>query len=173
MDAKWKHRIAYGITLAIGLIGLWLTIKMAGKSGTVEVTPDNSGAATNPADGTQLGAPTINNIGGNYPLTWITQPQTQPTDNNGVGAATNNLYLPVITNYNATQNGGCDTCGMSAPSAYYASAIAANTLITAAMEKELGYTRDPQNGQVYAPGYYNINNPTGMQIANDYGLFTT
>lgn len=163
MDAKWKHRIAYGITLAIGLVGLYLTIKLAGKSTTVQVTPAD--ASNSQPGGTQVGTPDITIIGGTYPLTWNTQPSTQATDGNGLGASGNNLYLPVITNYNSAQNGGCSTCAQSAPDALYASEYLANSAITAAMLSQMGYFRGP-GGKITKGGYFNLTTGTNTAQAN-------
>lgn len=160
MDTKWKHRIAYGITIAIGLVGIYLTIKLAAKPQVQAVPTSNSNSQPG---GTQVGSPAINIIGGTYPLTWNNDYTSLPTDPNGTTGNTTQLYLPVISNYNTTQNGGCGSCAGSAPDAYYASSIAANEYITAAMMKELGYTK-AQNGQVYKPGYYNLGAQTSTEI---------
>jgi hypothetical protein len=161
MDTKWKHRIAYSITIAIGLVGIYLTIKLASKP-SVQAVP-TSNAPTNPADGTQVGAPNVTIIGGNYPINNLPPASSLPSGANGVAGNQTQLYLPVITNYNQTQNGGCGSCAGNAPDSYYASAITANEYITAAMMKQLGYTK-AQNGQVYKPGYYNLEDQTSTQI---------
>lgn len=156
MDAKWKHRIAYGITVVIGLVGIYLTIKLAGKP-TVQAVPSSATVPTNPADGTQVGAPDVTIIGGNYPINNIPPAQTLPTGSNGIGSNQTQLYLPVISNYNQTQNGGCGSCAGQAPDAYYASSELADAAITAAMLKQMGYTRG-QNGKLYKPGYHDVSN---------------
>lgn len=150
MKLETKHVVMWSGTIVVGLLGVWATLKYHAAA---------NGAVTSTGGSLGLGAPTINIIGGSNPSTWNLAPATQPTDSSGVGASTSEVNLPVITNYNTTQNSGCNSCS-SAPDAYYASAIMANSAITAAMLHSEGYTKTA-NGQLVAPGYYNLTGQTG------------
>jgi hypothetical protein len=145
MKLETKHMVMWSGTIVVGLLGVWATLKYRAASNGATSTSDN---------GLSLGAPSINIIGGSNPSTWNLSPATQPSGDDGVGASTNTVNLPVITNYNTTQNSGCDSCS-NAPDAYYASAIMANSAITAAMLHQEGYTKTP-NGEIVPPGYYNM-----------------
>lgn len=135
MKDQTKRVLMWGGTMAVGLLAVWAAMKNnAAQNGA---TVSNGGALN-------LGAPDINIIGGQMPATFNVQ--TQPAGINGVGGSTQPVVMPVLNNYNTTQNSGCNSCS-NAPSAYYASAIAANEAITSAMMQNIGYRRLP-NGQL-------------------------
>lgn len=164
MKMETKHVMMWGGTMAVGLLTVWATLKYHAA---------NNGATTNvaPSSGADVGTPPIINIiGGSNPSTWNLAPDTQPSGADGVGASTSEVNLPVISNYNTTQNSGCDSCS-NAPDAYYASAIMANAAITSAMLHQEGYTKTP-GGEIVPPGYYNMSGEMGSQGPQLFDMMT-
>lgn len=144
MKIETKHVIQWTVTVAVGIVGIWATLRH-----NVAV---NGGGTVDTNSPFSLGAPSISIIGGSDPSTWNIA-ATQPYDSNGTGTSTAPVNLPVITNYNTTGNSGCQSCA-NAPNLYYASAIEANAAITAEMLHLEGYTK--VNGSILSPGYYNL-----------------
>lgn len=166
MKAETKKHLGYAFMVLLALIGIYLTIKLAGKGATVfnpaAAGSDQPGIGSS---GGATGAATINLVGGTFPPLNITLP-TQPGSNYQGG--TNQLYLPVISNYIQQGNGGCNSCAQG-NGALLGSELETNAAITAAM---LTYAGDTKVGNsLAAPGYYNLSGqPTNALNSAQIGL---
>lgn len=167
MKADTKKHLGYAFMVLLALIGIYLTIKLAGKGSTNVFNPAAAGTDQPgvTSSGGATGAPTISLVGGNYPPFTITLP-TQPGSTYQGG--TNQLYLPVISNYIQQGNGGCNSCAQG-NGALIGSDMLANAAITAAM---LTYAGDTKVGNTLAaPGYYNVSGqPTNATNSAQIGL---
>lgn len=173
MKAATKKHIAYAVTIALALVGIYLTLKAKGSTQVFNPAAAGSDQPGVTSSGGATGAPTIELVGANYPPLNINL-QTMPGSSYTGG--TNQLYLPVISNYIQQGNGGCGSCAQG-NGALLGSEMAANAAITAAMLAELGYVN--VNGHLEHAGYYNTTglpnqygNPTGVDPSAVIGIAT-